>query len=204
MTNENEQQAAVLKVGISNYVGTATLAVLAGGVALFTYIQQNFKVSSVFYVFTAAAAVLLITSFFVGGRGAAKTANELARGTWKAGTKIEAFNWQAILTLLGTVALIVATAVGTSSHRPTTTTRQNPCAALLSHQLARPHPHLGQLRRELAVCEAVATAVGASSHGPTTTRQDPCAALLSHQLARPHPHLGQLRQELAVCEAVRS
>jgi len=145
-------QAAILKVGISNYVGTATLAVLAGGVALFTYIQQNFKVSGVFYGFTAAAGVLLIASFFVGGRGSAKTANELAKGTWKEDTKIEAFNWQAILTLLGTLALVVATAVGTSSHRPTT---GDPCVALLSHELARPHPHLGQLRQELTLCEAV-------------------------------------------------
>ena len=45
MTNDDQRQAAVLKAGTSNYVGTATLAVLAGGVALFTYIQQNFKVS---------------------------------------------------------------------------------------------------------------------------------------------------------------
>ncbi|MBV9452355.1 MAG: hypothetical protein JO345_41360 [Streptosporangiaceae bacterium] len=77
--------------------------------ALFTYIQQNFKFSGVFYGFTAAAAVLLIASFFVGGRGAAKTANELAKGTWKTSTKIEAFNWQAILTLAGPLALIIAT-----------------------------------------------------------------------------------------------
>lgn len=151
-TNENERQAAILKVGISNYVGTATLAVLAGGVALFTYIQQNFKVSGVFYGFTAAAAVLLIASFFVGGRGAAKTANELAKGTWRASTKITAFNWQAILTLAGTLALIIATAVGTGSHQTTT---QDPCVKLLSGQLARPHPNLCQLRQELAICEAV-------------------------------------------------
>ncbi len=151
-TSENERQAAILKVGISNYVGTATLAVLAGGVALFTYIQQNFKVSGVFYGFTAAAAVLLIASFFVGGRGAAKTANELAKGTWKTNTKINAFNWQAIFTLVGTLALIMATAVGTSSHKTTT---QDPCAKLLSRQLARPHPNLCQLRQELAICEAV-------------------------------------------------
>lgn len=152
-TNENERQAAVLKAGISNYVGTATLAVLAGAVALFTYVQQNFEVSAVFYGFTAAAAVLLIASFVAGGKGASATADNLAKGTWK-GQKTPAFNVQAILTLLGTVALVVATAVGTSSHRPTTT-RKDPCVALLSRELAKPHPHLNQLRKELALCEAV-------------------------------------------------
>jgi hypothetical protein len=154
VTNENERQAAVLKAGISNYVGTATLAVLAGGVALFTYVQQNFEVSGFFYGFTATAAALLIASFVAGGKGANTTADNLAKGTWNAGTNTPAFNIQAILTLLGTVALIVATAVGTSSHRPTTT-RKDPCVALLSHQLARPHPNLKQLRKELALCEAV-------------------------------------------------
>ena len=153
-TDENERQAAVLKVGISNYVGTATLAVLAGGVALFTYIQHNFNPSVVFYGFTAAAAVLLIASFFVGGRGAAKTANELATGTWKKNTRNRAVNWQALLTLVGTVVLMAATAVGTSSqHRPTTTAK-DPCVALLSRELAGPHPDLGQLRKDLALCEA--------------------------------------------------
>jgi hypothetical protein len=162
VTNNDERQAAVIKVGISNYVGTATLAVLAGGVALFTYIQQNFKSSGVFYGFTAAAAFLLITSFVVGGKGAAEMANELAEGRWKKDTeiiaffnwKIMAFDWQAILTLLGTLALIIATVVGTSSHQ---TTKQDPCAALLSHQLTKPHPDLWQLRQQLALCEAVRT-----------------------------------------------
>lgn len=134
-------------------MGTATLAMLAGGVALFTYVQQNFNVSGVFYGFTAAAAVLLIASFMAGGKGADTTAKKLAKGTWKKDTKTPAFNWQAILTLLGTVSLVVATAVGTSSHRVTTT--KDPCVALLSRELAMSHPDLEQLRKELALCEAV-------------------------------------------------
>jgi hypothetical protein len=161
MTNDDQRQAAVLKVGTSNYVGTATLAVLAGGVALFTYIQQNFKAFGVVYGFTAAAAFLLIASFVVGGKGASEMANNLAKGEWGEDTKIKvlnlefkAFNWQAILTLLGTLALIIGTVVGTSSHQ---TTKQDPCAALLSHQLTSPHPNLCQLRQQLALCEAVRT-----------------------------------------------
>jgi hypothetical protein len=55
MTTDDERQAALMKTSISNYVGTATLAMIAGGVALFTYIQQNFKASAGFYVLVAIA-----------------------------------------------------------------------------------------------------------------------------------------------------
>jgi hypothetical protein len=151
--DENFRQAAIVKVGISNYVGTATLAVLAGGVALFTYFQQNFNVSDFFYGSAVAAAVLLVASLFLGGKGASSMADKLARGTWR-GEKTRAFNWQAILALAGTVALVIATVAGTSSHRTTTTTK-DPCVALLSRELAMPHPHLKQLRNELTLCEAV-------------------------------------------------
>lgn len=84
MTNENQRQAAVVKVGISNYVGTATLAVLAGGVALFTYFQQNFNVSDLFYAFTAGAAVLLVVSLYLGGQGASSLADNLRQGRGRA------------------------------------------------------------------------------------------------------------------------
>lgn len=150
-TTENQRQAAVLKASISSYVGTATLAVLAGGVALFTYVQQNFNGSVAFYVFIIAAAVFLVASFIAGGKGANTTAEQLAAGTWTQHTKTKSFNWQAGLTLVGTVCLIVATAVGTSSHR---TTPKDPCVALLSQQLAKPHPNIVQLRKELTLCEA--------------------------------------------------
>lgn len=153
MTNENQRQAAVVKVGISNYVGTATLAVLAGGVALFTYFQQNFNVSDLFYAFTAGAAVLLVVSLYLGGQGASSLADKVAAGTWT-GQKTEEFNWQAIFALAGTVVLVVAVALGTSSHRTTTTTK-DPCVALLSSELAMPHPDLKQLRNELTLCEAI-------------------------------------------------
>ena len=105
------------------------------------------------YGLTVAAAVLLVASLFLGGKGASSMADKLAKGTWK-GERTGAFNWQAILALAGTVALLVATAVGTSSHRTTTTTK-DPCVALLSRELAMPHPDLKQLRNELTLCEAV-------------------------------------------------
>jgi len=133
VTDENQRQAAAVKVGISNYVGTATLAVLAGGVALFTYFQQNFNVSDVFYGFTVGAAGLLVVSLFLGGRGASSLADKVAKGTWT-GQKTGEFNWQAILALAGTVALLVAVVLGTTSHRTTTPTK-DPCVALLSSEV---------------------------------------------------------------------
>ena len=150
-TSDNERQGALIKASISSYVGTATLAVLAGGVALFTYIQQNFQVSASFYSLMALAAIVLVGSFIAGGKGANTTAGQVAAGTWTKDTKTRAFNWQALLTLAGMIILIIATAVGTSSHRPTKT--KDPCVTLLSHQLAKPHPNIGRLRKELSICE---------------------------------------------------
>src|SRR6266699_509715 len=77
-TTEDERQAALMKTSISSYVGTATLAVLAGGVALFTYIQQNFKASAIFYVLVAVTLATLVLSFILGGRGTNTTAETLA------------------------------------------------------------------------------------------------------------------------------
>jgi hypothetical protein len=151
MTSDDERQAALMKTSISNYVGTATLALIAGGVALFTYIQQNFKASAGFYVLVAIAVVTLVSSFIFGGKGANTTTEELARGTWTKDTKIREFNWQAILTLAGLISLIAATAVGTATHQPS---KKDPCVMLLSHQLANPYPNLKQLRKELTLCEA--------------------------------------------------
>src|SRR5690242_17146858 len=95
---ENQIQAAVVKVGISNYVGTAALAVLAGAVALFTFIKQNYDPSVAFYVAFALAVLALVIGIFLGGQGANATAYYLAEGTWK-NTPLAEFNWQAILTL---------------------------------------------------------------------------------------------------------
>jgi hypothetical protein len=151
MTDENERQAALIKTSISSYVGTATLAVLAGAVALFTYIQQSLKPSIVFYFLILIAVIALIVSFILGGKGANATAKSLADGTWTKDSKTSAFNWQAVLTLVGVVFLIAATAVGTiPSIHPAT---KDPCVALLSRELAKPRPDLRQLKKELNICE---------------------------------------------------
>lgn len=150
MANEDERQAALIKTNISTYVGTATLAVIAGSVALFTYIQQNFSLSAFFYVFMAISVFASILSFIMGGRGANETAKTLAAGTWNKDTKTAAFNRQAILTLIGIIFLTIATVIGTTS--PVRSMAKDPCIGLLSHELAKQHPDLGRLRIDLGTC----------------------------------------------------
>jgi hypothetical protein len=152
MTDDNQRQAAAIKVSISNYVGTAALAMLAGAVALFTYIQQNFNPSVVFYILILLSVISLVASFFAGGKGANSTATAVAQGTWSHQTKTNAYNLQAILTLAGLVLVLTSAAVGTTLSAPPA--KKDPCVTLLSAQLEKPHPDLAQLRQELAVCEA--------------------------------------------------
>jgi hypothetical protein len=149
--DDDERQAALIKTSISSYVGTATIALIAGGVVLFTYIQQNFRPSYWFYGLMLVATGALVMSFIFGGRGANATAIELASGEWTKDTKTKAFNLQALLTLVGLIVLIVAAAVGTlTSARPAA---KDPCVMSLSRQLAKPHPDLKELRKELQACE---------------------------------------------------
>jgi hypothetical protein len=151
VTNENERQGATLKVGISNYVGTASLALIAGAVVLFTYIQQFYRLSWVFYLFMMLALAALVVSFIFGGWGSNSTAKAVANGTWSGGTQTTDFNLQAILTLVGLLLLLVAAGLGlTSSHLVT----EDPCVKFISTQLAKPNPNIPQLRNELAICEA--------------------------------------------------
>lgn len=112
--NDDQRQAVGLKVGISNYVATAALAVLAGSLALFTYISQSFKPPVSFFVLMGLTAGMLVTAIFVGGLGADETVAEAASGTWR-NQSIWQFEAQAGLTLLALLLLIAATAVGASS-----------------------------------------------------------------------------------------
>lgn len=113
---EDERVAATLKVGISNYVGAAALAVLGGAAGLFTYISQNYNLTSWFYAVMVVSAVCLVGSIAIGGDGADVVVHQVARGKWR-NAKTWQFNWQATLTLIGLVLVLVATAVGVRSTR---------------------------------------------------------------------------------------
>lgn len=111
MTTEDQRLAASLRVSISNYVGTASLAVLAGLVAVFTYYQQNYQPMVLFYVFIAIATIAIVVSIFCGGKGAAYVANAIATSQYDQ-SKTGAFNAQAIFALLSVIAAIVTVVCG--------------------------------------------------------------------------------------------
>ena len=147
---EHEIQAAAIKVGISNYVGTAALAVLAGAVALFTFFKQNYDPSIVFYVAFVVAVAALVASIFLGGRGANATAYYLADGTWTKDTRMADFDLQATLTLIGLILTVASAVLGTTSspHRVI-----DPCVSVLSADLSRSNPDVGQMRQDLTTCQ---------------------------------------------------
>lgn len=127
-TDTNERQAATIWVGISNYVGTAALAVLAAALALFTYLSQNFDVGVAFYIFISASAVLLVLSLAVGGWVSDEVASTVSKGTfpkseWN-GQAPGGFSVQTVLTLLGLIALLVAVAIGATSRKQASDTQR--------------------------------------------------------------------------------
>ena len=69
MLSDDQRQAAAIKAAISTYVATAALAVLAGALALFTYIGQVFAPPWTFYLLMGSAAVVLVASIVIGGDG---------------------------------------------------------------------------------------------------------------------------------------
>jgi hypothetical protein len=117
LSNDSKNQAASIKVGISNYVGSAALAVLAGAAALYTYISQTFEPPTCFDIVMVIAVILLVAAIVFGGRGADKSANAVAAGTWSTNSAGESFNLQALLTLVGLVLVLIAAAIGANSQR---------------------------------------------------------------------------------------
>lgn len=114
---EEERQAATLKVGISNYVGSAALAIIAGGIALYTYISQTFDVALGFDVLMFVALGALVIAIFLGGLGSDQLSAHLAAGTWTKDTRGQLYNFQALLTLLGLLLVLIASIIGVSAEQ---------------------------------------------------------------------------------------
>jgi len=144
-------QAASIKVGISNYVGSATLAVIGGAIAVFTYVQANFSVTREFYVLFGAAVASSVLSLIVGGRAANTTAQAVAGKSWNDATSKSGYNFQAISSLLGLGLLVVATLIGTTAPPIVHT---DPCLVLVRGELAKPSPDPHQVSVDLAACES--------------------------------------------------
>lgn len=106
-----------MKVGISNYVGGAALAVIGGAAALYTYISQTFNPSAGFDGLMLLALALLVLSIVLGGMGADDATAAVANDTWTMASSGNKFDLQATFTLLGLILVIVATVIGASSER---------------------------------------------------------------------------------------
>jgi hypothetical protein len=115
--DENERQAATIKVTISNYVATAALGVTAGAAVLYTYISQNFVTPTIFHLLMVGAVAALVLSIVLGGAGSDTIADKVAHDEWRKTTHLSSFNWQAILTLLGLLLVLGATVIGVGSDR---------------------------------------------------------------------------------------
>lgn len=114
---EGQHRAASMKVGISNYVASAALAVIGGAAALYTYISQTFNPSMAFEALMMCGLISLVLSIVVGGAGADDATNAVADDTWGKNTSGGKFNTQAVLTLIGLILVIAATVIGASSDR---------------------------------------------------------------------------------------
>lgn len=114
---EGKRQAASMKVGISNYVGGAALAVIGGAAALYTYISQTFDPCWLFNALMLAGLASLVLSIVLGGIGADEATAAVAADDWTMNSSGNSFNLQAVFTLLGLILVIVATLVGAGSDR---------------------------------------------------------------------------------------
>src|SRR4029077_12385022 len=152
--DENQRAAASMKVGISNYVGSAALAVLAVAAGLFTYISQMFQPPFSFYLLMVLAAGCLVFSLILGGGGADEVTGKVAPGTWS-NQSTSQFNLQSIMTLLGLVLLLAATAVGATARTQASVSQQ---------QLTTLSQTTGKLQRSLEVLTTSQAAQAARLH----------------------------------------
>lgn len=118
--DESVRQVATMKVGISTYVATAALAVMAGTLVIFTFVAASFREPWLFHVLVFLGLMLLVLSVYIGGRESGRVTDQIAADDWdpqdtKQGMLGGRFSQQASLTLLGLVVVTVAAITGVSS-----------------------------------------------------------------------------------------
>ena len=118
--NEDVRQAATMKVGISTYVATAALAVMAGTLVIYTFVASSFQVAWPFHALIFLGLLLLVLSVFIGGWESGRITDAIADSNWdpkdtKEGKFGGRFSQQAMLTLAGLVVVTLATITGVAS-----------------------------------------------------------------------------------------
>jgi len=109
---DDPRTAAGMVVSLSSYVASATLAVLGVLAAIATFVIDKREHLGVFYALSGAAAVALVMSIYVGGKGVYEIAQEGAQGTWKTETRRKKFRWQSGLALVGVILVGVSIFMG--------------------------------------------------------------------------------------------
>jgi hypothetical protein len=142
--------AANLLAGIGSTLITLALGVLAGEIALFTYLSQNYQVGTWFYIVSGVAAFCLIMSMISGGAGIAKTANHVANSDWSTSTPNNKFNYQAYWGVGGLGLIVVAFVIAVNA-RPTPTPGTQ--TELLQKQLITLNEQVRGQRRQLTRLE---------------------------------------------------
>jgi hypothetical protein len=118
--SESVRQAATMKVGISTYVATAALAVMAGTLVIYTFVTASFQESWLFHALIFLGLLLLVLSIVLGGMASGQITDAIADDNWDPSSTKEGplggrFSQQAMLTVVGLVVVTVATIIGVGS-----------------------------------------------------------------------------------------
>jgi hypothetical protein len=105
-TPEDQRNAATIYTSLSSYVMMASLGVIAGDVALTTFILDKREHLCWFYVWLVAGLLSSVISIVLGGRGIRDIASAGFDGSWSLRPKSNYFNSQASLCLLGILFLV--------------------------------------------------------------------------------------------------
>ena len=107
-SEEDRREAAKLNASLSIGVIAGAATTIAAATALLAFSVGNFRVETSSAIFWAGAFVLLFVSAVLGGSGLRDLMRAGASGDWKAGVGRGYFSGQAVLYVLGVLALAIA------------------------------------------------------------------------------------------------
>jgi hypothetical protein len=110
--NIEKRTASGIAVNLSSYLITGSLAMVGAQAVVVTFVLDKRDHLGLFYTVAFLAFVSLIASIYCGGKGIFELLQDGYKGDWKAETRSEVFNKQALLTLVGAVLLAGSTVLG--------------------------------------------------------------------------------------------